>query len=135
MGKPNESESETSEQLKKREKWNRYMRTYRAKHPDRVRKARRRQYINRKTKAMKAVSDAKCERCGCDEIDFLEFNHKNGGGCQEHRITDCKPMMDRILTKNRDTDDLEILCRICNALEFLERKNKKSAKGFKIKWK
>ena len=135
MGKVHKSEGTTSKQLEKREKWNRYMRAYRAKHPDRVKKARRRQYINRKTKAMKAVSDARCENCGCTEIDFLEFNHKNGGGCQEHKKTDCKPMMDRILTKNRDTKDLDILCRVCNALEFLKRKNNKSAKRFEIIWK
>mgnify|MGYP001610083907 FL=1 len=44
-------------------------------------------------------------------------------------------MMDRILTKKRTAKDLEILCRLCNALDFLERKNKVAAKCFKIHWK
>jgi len=54
-------------------------------------------------------SELICSRCGCDELDFLEYNHIGGDG-------------------------LEILCRVCNAHEFLERKNGKSAERFEIKW-
>jgi len=43
-------------------------------------------------------------------------------------------MTDKLITGKRSVDGLEILCRVCNALEFLERKNKKSAERFEIKW-
>ena len=118
-----------------REKWTRYMRTYRAKYPERVKLARRKQYITRKKRAMDKVGGAICKRCGCDELDFLEFNHKNGGGCKEYKKTKYAPMTDKILTHKRNIDDLEILCRVCNALEFLERKNNKQSKKFEVKWK
>lgn len=42
-------------------------------------------------------------------------------------------MMDRVIA-GRDTKDLEILCRVCNAVDFLERKNNKQSKRFKIIW-
>jgi len=109
-------------------------RKWRAKHPDKVKKSRKIIYNNRKIKALKIVGDSKCARCGCDEIDFLEFNHKNGDGCKDWKKSGGKAMMDRILTQKRKTDDLEILCRVCNALEFLERKNSKSAQNYRILW-
>jgi hypothetical protein len=109
-------------------------RRYRARHPERVKEIRKRQYDTRKRRAMELVGGAKCCVCGCDEIDFLEFNHRNGGGCKEWRDKGSKPMVDKILTSKRRTDDLDIKCRLCNALDFLERKNKKSAERFEIKW-
>jgi len=60
---------------KRREKWTRYMRTYRAKHPEKVSIARKKQYITRKIRAMDLLGGAKCVMCGCDELSFLEFNH------------------------------------------------------------
>lgn len=122
----------TSEQLKARSAM--WVKRWRDKYPERQALARKRAYNNRKLKAVLKVGEAKCIRCGCDELDFLEFNHINGGGCIEHRNTKNKPMMDRILTNKRDTKDLEIVCRVCNALDFLERKNNLSAKRFKIVW-
>ena len=41
--------------------------------------------------------------------------------------------MDRVIA-GRKTDDLEILCRVCNAVDFLERKNNNQAKRFRINW-
>jgi hypothetical protein len=109
-------------------------RRYRAKHPDRVKAQRLKQYKARKYKAFLVIGGAVCKRCGCDEIDFLEFNHKQGGGCKEHRLNKCKPMMDRILTNNRPIQDLECLCRVCNALDYLEKKNLDKAKNYKVRW-
>jgi DNA mismatch repair ATPase MutS len=96
--------------------------------------ARKRAYNNRKLKAILKVGEARCVRCGCDELDFLEFNHIGGNGCKDHRENKNVPIMDRILTKKRNTNDLEIVCRVCNALDFLERKNNKQSKRFSIKW-
>lgn len=107
---------------------------YRLSHPDKIKPQRKLAYRNRKIKAMILLGGAICRNCGCNELDFLEFNHINGNGCKEHRESACKPMADRILSKNRDTSDLEILCRVCNALDYLRRKDEIKAKGFKITW-
>ena len=61
-----------------------------------------------------------CVRCGCDDMRLLEINHKNGGGTKEN-----KGGMNRfldIVAERRSVDDLEILCRPCNAIHFLELK-------------
>jgi hypothetical protein len=113
----------------------RYVLKWRTANPEKQRLARQRAYYNRKLKAFNVIGEAKCNRCGCDELDFLEFNHINGNGCKEWRENPGSPMMDRILTRKRDVKDLEILCRVCNALDHLERKNNKQAKRYKIIWK
>ena len=88
---------------------------------------------------MELVGGAVCNRCGCNELDYLEFNHKNGGGAKEFRERARQlrysGMTDQLLTGKRKFDDLEVLCRVCNALEFLERKNDKHKGRFTIIWK
>ena len=122
----------TSKQLKERSAM--WVKRWRDANPEKQALVRLRAYRNRKTKAFRVIGEPKCVRCGCDELDFLEFNHKNGGGCKEYRNSKNQPMMDRILTNKRDIKGLEIVCRVCNALDFLERKNNLSAKRFIIKW-
>ena len=121
----------TPEEMKARQA--RWVKEWRDRNPEKHRKARKRAYNNRKRKAMEMVDGAFCNRCGCDELDFLEFNHIEGGGCIEWRENMGVAMIDRVIA-GRETDDLEILCRICNAVDFLERKNNKQAKRFKISW-
>jgi hypothetical protein len=108
-------------------------RRWRARHPDKVKQKRKDAYNNRKQRAMDKLGGAICIRCGCDELGFLEFNHKNGGGCKEWR-TAKKSMADRILSGERSTEDIEILCRLCNAHHFLESKNV-NANRFTVVWK
>ena len=122
----------TPEQLKARSAM--WVKRWRDKYPEKQALARKRAYNNRKLKAILKVGEARCVRCGCDELDFLEFNHIGGNGCKDHRENKNVPIMDRILTKKRNTNDLEIVCRVCNALDFLERKNNKQSKRFSIKW-
>lgn len=81
---------------------------------------------------MEKLGGALCVRCKCTELDFLEFNHKNGGGCKEWRESK-KGMADRILKGERETNDIEVLCRLCNAHHYLESKNK-SASRFRVQW-
>lgn len=95
---------------------------WRRENPEKQKLARQRAYNNRKIKAMELVGGAFCVRCKCDELHALEFNHKNGGGSLEYRESNKKPIVDRILTMKRGTEDLEILCRVCNSLDHLERK-------------
>ena len=122
----------TPEQLKARSAM--WVKRWRDKYPEKQALARKRAYNNRKLKAILKVGEARCVRCGCDELDFLEFNHIGGNGCKDHRENKNVPIMDRILTRKRNTNDLEIVCRVCNALDFLERKNNKQSKRFSIKW-
>lgn len=62
-----------------------------------------------------------CIKCGCNDIRLLEVNHKNGGGSREQRKKKGVIYWD-ITTLRRGTNDLEILCRICNARHYLEKK-------------
>ena len=111
---------ETEEERKARQAF--YVQRWRTENPEKQKLARQRAYNNRKIKAMVMVGGAVCVRCGCDELHALEFNHKNGGGASEHRQNNNTPIVDRILTMKRGVDDLEILCRVCNSLDHLERK-------------
>jgi hypothetical protein len=62
-----------------------------------------------------------CERCGCDTIELLEINHKNGGGLKEVKRSNQK-FYTSILNGSRTTDDLNILCKMCNILHYIEMK-------------
>ena len=64
-----------------------------------------------------------CAKCGCDDTDFLEINHKNGGGSKEAKLRPrYTSMPDRVLYGGRSPSDLEILCRPCNSLDHLQRR-------------
>lgn len=76
---------------------------------------------------MELVGGAYCIGCGCDDLDFLEFNHIGGGGSAEWRQAKSW-IVDRLLSGERKPDGLNVLCRVCNAIEYLERK-KPSAEG------
>lgn len=123
----------TVEQLKERAAM--WVQKWRTNNPEKQKLARKRAYNNRKLRALKMVGEPKCVRCGCDEIDFLEYNHINGGGCREWKQDKYTSMTDKLVTGKRKPDGLEILCRVCNALDYLERKNKGSAGRYKIIWK
>lgn len=71
--------------------------------------------------------EIKCVRCGNTDVRILTINHKNGGGRKERRTYDKgkggRPGLFRdILKGNRTTNDLEILCRPCNDIHYLELK-------------
>lgn len=118
---------------KHRDKCTEHSRAYRERHPEKIKERRKRLHLSRKRRALEKVGDLICANCGCDEVDFLEFNHKNGNGCKEFKENGSS-MIDKILTHGRTTDDLNILCRVCNALEYLERRNNDSSKRFTVLW-
>lgn len=109
-------------------------RAYRARHPGRVKESRRKVYLTRKVRAIKMVGELRCNRCGCDDFEFLEFNHIGGGGSKEYRENGRLSAMELLLIGKRKPEGLEILCRVCNALDYLERKNLKSAMLFTVTW-
>lgn len=108
---------------------------YREKNIDKCREYSRERHVKRKKIALEKIcgGEAKCAMCGCDELDFLEINHINGGGCKEHASIK-KGLKDLVINGRRKTDDLNVLCRVCNALDYLQRKNKKESERFKIEW-
>lgn len=72
-----------------------------------------------------------CNNCGCDKEELLEINHKNGGGGKEFKASGNKFYRD-IAKMVRGVDDLELLCRPCNALQYLETKY--GPLPFRITW-
>ena len=67
--------------------------------------------------------EVKCIRCGCDDIRLLEINHKNGRGAIEYEGGRyMREFYRKIIRLERNVDDLEILCRVCNAWHYLELK-------------
>lgn len=72
-----------------------------------------------------------CVRCGCDRLELLEINHINGGGGKELKGTGHKFYRDIALMR-RTVEDLELLCRPCNSIHFLEMKH--GPLPFKITW-
>ena len=63
-----------------------------------------------------------CSNCGCNDINLLEINHMNGGGKKELDALKSGDLKYLIINGSRKTDDLNLLCRPCNGLDYLERK-------------
>jgi len=82
--------------------------------------------------------DMKCAMCGCDDTRFLEINHIIGGGRKEqkglkkkdHNISTNFVML--IHKGKRGVEDLNLLCRICNSIDHLERVYGKI--GLRVVW-
>ena len=79
----------------------------------------RNRWQKKKLRAFKKIQkNIICVRCGCGDIRFLEINHKNGRARNEKQIR----IYNEINTGRRKTDDLELLCRPCNHIHYLEMK-------------
>lgn len=65
-----------------------------------------------------------CYMCGCNDLRVLEVNHKNGGGSQEYKSLRKKgrTIYFVIVKGYRKVDDLEILCKVCNAIHYVEQR-------------
>ena len=72
-----------------------------------------------------------CVRCGCDRPELIEINHINGGGGKELKGLGNK-WHRQIAKLERATDDLELLCRPCNAVHALELKH--GPLPFRVVW-
>jgi hypothetical protein len=82
--------------------------------------------LNEKLRVFAIISKSthpSCANCNCDDIRILEVNHKNGGGGKEyHQLPNPSNLYRDIAMLRRPVDDLEILCRVCNAKHYLELK-------------
>jgi len=92
-------------------------------------------YLRKKQRALQAIvaggfdkvtgrEELKCANCGCDDIMFLQVNHLNGNGNREIKSWHGKiiTIPDAILRGRRSVHDLNILCAVCNILEYLKRR-------------
>lgn len=61
-----------------------------------------------------------CARCGCSVEAILEVNHKNGDGKKERSERSHARIMSSILAEHR-LSEFNVLCRLCNAIDGLER--------------
>ena len=78
--------------------------------------------LKRRMRVLSLLGGAICIYCGCDEIGALEINHKNGGGAKEWRGGAGSRATSDIFYGRRPTDDLEVVCRVCNAWHYITRK-------------
>jgi 5-methylcytosine-specific restriction endonuclease McrA len=62
----------------------------------------------------------KCIYCGCDIQEALEINHINGGGHQEKKYIESGPKSIYYDIIGDKRNDLEIACRVCNSVHYLE---------------
>jgi len=130
---------ESTKDFKKRVAQNKYRREWKArwklKNPRKQAIYSRQQYANRKIKAMKLLGGAFCANCKCDELSFLEFNHKNGGGTKDIKKANYFGTAHRIILGRIPKNEMNVLCRVCNALDFLSRKNKSQEERLSVMWK
>ena len=119
--------------LEHQDEYARYRVDWYAKHPDFSKS----EHYKVKLKAMQAVSkrpDPVCVNCGCDDLRFLEINHKKGGGAKEYQTAGSNFYWD-IVKNRRPTDDLEITCGPHNRWHFYRLKYGEVADRFQIVWK
>ena len=111
---------------------------YRASHLEQERLRGRRRRLRVKIEAFSKITNGgpiQCCHCGCDKFEFLEINHKNGGGRKEQKLLETKTVLqDRVQRELRSVEDLEITCRVCNALHYLKLKDPEHASNFNVKW-
>ena len=118
------------ELLKKRNEWRKnnkdkdsasYKR-WKEKNPDEYKKSWKNHNINRRKNTLLKISpNLCCNRCGCDKFELLEINHINGGGLKEVGRKN-QAFVSKILSGERSVNDLEILCKMCNILHYVQMK-------------
>lgn len=81
-------------------------------------------------------ADVKCVYCGCDDLHALEINHKFGKGKVEQRKLSehGESLYSAIVRGERPVDDLEVVCKPCNARHYLRQKYGEEVDRWEIKW-
>lgn len=95
---------------------------------------RKQAYEKYRLEALKIIdSQLSCKRCGCKDTRFLEINHKNSrNGEKRNKNETGNRFFHRIINGSRQVNDLELLCRPCNHIHFLEMKF--GFTGLKVIW-
>ena len=112
---------------KHREYMQAYMLAYRERrkqsidyNPEDERRKWREQHKLVRERAMERLGGKQCANCGCNEFSILEINHINGGGRKALKIKQNRQLYRDIMNDKVDLSEYNILCRICNALHYVE---------------
>ena len=99
---------------------------------DEERRKWREQHQRIREKAIERLGGKKCANCGCDEFSLLEINHINGGGRREAKTKQNRQLYRDIINNKVDLKDYNILCRVCNALHYVQ--DILRIKGHEVSW-
>jgi hypothetical protein len=94
-----------------------------------------------KSRAFRLLGGPVCRRCGSDFEPALEVNHRWGGGNREDLERRARGLPTgsgfyaAIASGRRDTADLDVLCRLCNALDYIERRFPELRAAWTVHWK
>lgn len=94
---------------------------YRKAHPEKARKWEQQRSRNLRLKVFEYLGGAECVRCKCKVLEVLEINHKNLGGRKEYAAFSWRQIY-RSIIKNKRKDEFEVLCKVCNAAHYVEKK-------------
>ena len=100
----------------------------------RQRTAVQRYYRARRLKVFDLLGGRRCVRCGCTVVRLLEVNHKNGGGTREIQALGGGEWIRAILNGKRGTSDLEVVCKVCNVVHYVERRFPELKDQFTVVW-
>jgi hypothetical protein len=97
-------------------------RLYRLTHKEEMVQYNMQRRLRDKIKAVKIVGRGKvqCAGCPCNDIRVLDINHINGGGRDAHQNIRGADFYRAISSGKRGIDDLNILCKNCNWIHYLE---------------
>jgi hypothetical protein len=93
-----------------------------------------------KIRAMEKLGGAFCVECGCTDIRILEFNHKNGGGGRWRRLEMGRTghrnvlVQEYVLTGKLTSKEVDVRCRVCNALDYVTRLVPSLRLKFNVRW-
>jgi hypothetical protein len=120
---------------KNKEKRRKQQRVAYARNSTHYREIARRSRLTQKLGAMEILGGARCVNCGCDDLRILEINHKNGGGSKEYKQVKAGHRFHYLIrSRKRSTTDLEVRCRVCNALDYIERIHPELKGRIKVRW-
>jgi hypothetical protein len=82
---------------------------------------------------MEVLGGTECTICGNTDIRMLEINHIGGIG-KGHRFFGSQLYV-RIVDGRLPREKFNVLCRLCNVLEYIERKYPELKGRIEVKWK
>jgi hypothetical protein len=94
---------------------------------------RRRKRIRLKLAVLTRLGGPRCVRCGCTDIRLLDVNHIGGVNANEDRRHGTR-FYEAILSGVVSSAGLNVLCRPCNILDYVERKWPELAGTYALSW-
>ncbi|MBF6555535.1 MAG: hypothetical protein IVW52_05085 [Acidimicrobiales bacterium] len=89
-------------------------------------------WASKKRKVLERLGGAHCVRCGATDLRILEVNHIGGGGRLEPRSG--LELYAEIRRGVRSSQGLNVLCRPCNSIDYIERRFPDLAGRIQVVW-